>query len=157
MLIRKAEISDAGQISAVISRLSVKYIACEFSAEGRQRLLDSISPVRIRKHIESEYDYFVAENDGEVIGVVALKDDCHLYHLFVAESHQRCGIATKLWELVFELSLKRGNKDGISVNSSRYAQRFYEHLGFVALSGPGTRKGVISIPMRFEPPPIDAL
>ena len=39
----------------------------------------------------SNFEYFVAESQGLLAGVVALRDNGHLFHLFVAEPFQGQG------------------------------------------------------------------
>ena len=44
--------------------------------------------------------YHVAEVDGRVVGVIAVRDDRHIFRLFVSRRFQRRGIARALVELV---------------------------------------------------------
>jgi predicted GNAT family N-acyltransferase len=46
--------------------------------------------------------------------------------------------------------LSRGDPGEFTVNSSEYARGVYEKLGFVALSGPEEKNGVVYIPMKLE-------
>jgi N-acetylglutamate synthase-like GNAT family acetyltransferase len=96
MTIRKATVNDADEISAILHTLSVKYIGSEFNQEGRTTLLGSIQAAEIRQNIRSDFRYHVAEIDGRILGVVGIRNNCHLYHLFVVEAYLRKGIARKL-------------------------------------------------------------
>jgi ribosomal protein S18 acetylase RimI-like enzyme len=82
-------------------------------------------------YIESGYRYHIAEEDGELAGVVAVRDNSHLYHLFVSERFQGQGLARRLWEVAKTASLSAGNPGLFTVNSSRYAVGMYENFGFV--------------------------
>jgi GNAT superfamily N-acetyltransferase len=150
MKIREATVDDADEISAIVYALSEKYIASEFSTEGRETLLKSMTPVEIKKYIESGYRYHVAEIDGQIVGVVGIRENWHVYHLFVVEAHHRKGIARQLWKVALETCRLAGNWEEFTVNSSRYAKPLYERLGFVAQSGLEEKKGVISIPMKLK-------
>lgn len=150
MRIRKALLSDAKDISELISGLSVKFIADAFSSYGREFLLSTMTPQAIEKHIQSGYRYHVAEMDGSLVGVVAVRDNKHLYHLFVAEEYQRQGIAKELWQLAMEECLNNGNTGEFTVNSSEYAQGVYKQLGFVAQPGPRIKNGVVFFPMSLQ-------
>ena len=81
---------------------------------------------------------------------MGIRDNSHLYHLFVAEKYQRKGIAKKLWQLAMDACLSRGSTGEFTVNSSEYARGVYEQLGFIALSGPEEKNGVVYIPMKLE-------
>lgn len=148
--IRIAVKADVVAIGRLISELADKYIAGEFSAQGRETLLHSMRPAAIAGYLDSGFRYHVAETAaGEIVGVVALRDDTHLYHLFVAEACQRRGIGRSLWETAMAGALARGNNGEFTVNSSRYARPFYERLGFVAGEERIDAQGVVTIPMRL--------
>lgn len=150
MKIREATVDDAEDISAIVFALSEKYIACEFSAKGRETLLKSMTPVEIKKYIESGYRYHVAEIDGQIVGVVGVRENRHVYHLFVVEAHHRKGIARQLWMVAMEACRLAGNWGEFTVNTLQYAKPLYEKLGFVAQSGPEEKNGVVSIPMKLK-------
>ena len=144
-----AEAGDSESISKLVWQLSTEFITNEFTPEGRETLFNSMTPVAITKFIQSGYRYHLAEVKSQLIGVVGVRDNSHLYHLFVAESYQRQGVATGLWQLAMQACLDEGNPGEFTVNSSNYAQKVYETLGFVAQSGSQDKNGVIFIPMRL--------
>ena len=148
--LRNATPSDAGKISKLISGLTEKFIAYEFTPAGTEELLHSMAPDAIEKYIRSGYEYHVAEMDARLIGVVAVRGNSHLYHLFVAEKFQNRGIAGQLWRVAMKSCLAKGNPGVFTVNSSRYARPVYEKLGFVVQSGPQEKNGVIYIPMKLS-------
>src|SRR5687768_18579867 len=90
--IRPATKGDAQRISELVTALAQEHIACELSQEGSERLLNSLSADSIRSFIDSGFRYFVAETGGTIAGVVATRDDRHLYHLFVDNPFQRQGL-----------------------------------------------------------------
>ncbi|BBA33717.1 GCN5-related N-acetyltransferase [Methylocaldum marinum] len=150
MDIRAATPDDARRISALLRDLTGKYIAHEFSEEGAGRLLESMNEAAIKSYLESGYRYHLAEENGELAGVVAIRDNCHLYHLFVSERFQGRGLARRLWEVAKAVCLDAGNPGVFTVNSSRYAVGLYEKFGFVRQSEAVDISGVISIPMKLE-------
>jgi len=148
--IRRASADDAASISNLVSKLSEKYIIQEFNAGGAEYLLASMEPDAIKKYIDSGFKYHVAEIDKRVVGVVGIRDNSHLYHLFVDEKYQRRGIARELWQLARETCLDNGNPGEFTVNSSRYARVLYEKLGFVVQTGPQEKNGVLFFPMKLN-------
>ena len=150
MGIRAAVVGDSESISKLICKLSVKFITTEFSSQGREFLLSTMTPDTIEKHMQSGYRYHVAEMGSKLVGVVAVRDNTHLYHLFVAEQYQRQGIAKKLWQLAMEECLSNGNRGEFTVNSSEYALGVYKHFGFVAQPGSRVRNGVVFFPMKLK-------
>ena len=103
----------------------------------------------INQSMQSEYRYHVAEVNGMLTGVVAVKGNTHLYHLFVSEQFHRKGIAKKLWRLAMKECLCNGNTGEFTVNSSAYALGVYKKLGFVAQPGPKEKNGVVFYPMKL--------
>ena len=148
--IRKATADDSEIVSELICELSAKYITHEFSAQGVEHLLASMNPGAIRKCFNADYQYHLAEMGDQVVGVVGVRDNSHLYHFFVAEKYQGRGIGRKLWQVAMDTCLSNGNAGEFTVNSSRYALGIYEKLGFVAQSAPKEKSGVVYIPMKFK-------
>lgn len=150
MHIRTAAPSDAPRISQLIRALAQEFITHEFPEQAAQNLLGSMSETLVRGYIEAGYRYHVAEENGELAGVIAVRDNQHIYYLFVSKRCQGQGLARRLWETAKTASLMAGNPGFFTVNSSRYAVGVYERFGFVQESGETDCAGVISIPMRLE-------
>lgn len=150
MVIRLARLADASRISALVRGLAEQYIAHEFSEEAARRLLDSMDEPAIGAYLASGYRYHVAEAAGELAGVVAVRDNRHLYHLFVAERFQGKGLARALWQTAKAASIEAGNPGVFTVNSSRFAVGLYETFGFVGHGEVVDESGVVHIPMKLE-------
>ncbi|MCG3116492.1 MAG: GNAT family N-acetyltransferase [Candidatus Manganitrophus sp. SA1] len=151
MKIRLAAIDDAPAISALIRPLTREFVAREFTEEAATRLLESMEAASIRKYIASGYRYHVAEEDGKIVGAVAIKENGHLYHLFVSKEFQGRGLARQLWEAAKRASLAAGNQGRFTVHASRGAVGLYEKLGFVKASEAIDRLGVVYVPMKLSP------
>ena len=120
-MIRLATIDDARVISELILPLATKFIAHEFSEEGQQNLLRSMQAEAIESLFRAGHRYHMAEDQGGVVGVIGVRDNSHVHHLFVAEGHQRCGLATDLWKVARDSCMEAGNPGRFTVFSSRYA------------------------------------
>lgn len=110
MRIREATLEDATAISDLIRPLAEKYIAHEFSAKGARDLLWSMEPEAIRGYFKSGYKYHVAEENGVLVGVVAVRDNMHLYHLFVPDTFRGQGFARKLWQVAHDACRDAGKR-----------------------------------------------
>lgn len=87
--IRQATPSDAPAISVLLQDLTRRFIAPDCSSEGAALLLQSMSESAIAGYIQqANFDYLLGELDGELVAVVATRDNSHLYHLFVASHCQ---------------------------------------------------------------------
>jgi ribosomal protein S18 acetylase RimI-like enzyme len=146
--VRDANVADAGRISVLLIALAEEFIVGEFSTEGRLHLLTHFSAMEMEKRLRAhEYRFQVAEDGAVLAGVVAVRAGTHLQYLFVARSHQRCGLARRLWDLARLDAIGGGNAAGrFSVNASTYAVPAYERLGFRCVGLPQEANGV-----RFQP------
>ena len=149
MRIRPAADTDSGNISTLIRGLS-HLLTISPDGVGAEQFLATISEEAIRRYITAgNFLYMVAEIGNELVGAVALRDQTHLYHLFVAPAFQRQGLARLLWSTVREAALAKGNAGAFTVNSSPNALPIYERFGFVQ-DGPRVEThGVAFIPMRL--------
>jgi len=148
MGIREASLADAAEISALTTSLSDRFIAHEFSAEGRRNLLAALSAEHVRAEMQGDCRYHVYEAAGEILGVVAMRANRHLLKLFVAEAAQGKGIGRALWETAKRTCAAAGYQGPFTVSASRGAVGVYERFGFVREGDETVEDGIIRIPMR---------
>ena len=146
MMIRPALSSDTQAISALINGLAHHFML-DPSGLGAERFLQSIAPSAIHGYITApNFRCLVAMDGPDIVGVASLRDGTHLFHLFVATSHQHRGIARRLWD-----ALKceaPGHVAHFTVNSSPNAVSVYERFGF-SCTGPRTElNGIAFFPMK---------
>jgi GNAT superfamily N-acetyltransferase len=149
ILIRMANVGEAHRVAELVNSLSEKFILCDFSPEGRERFLSEHGAEMVAERIRKHFLYCVAECEGELVGVVSMRDKTHLHHLFVTETFQRRGLARRLWETAMTKCLQAGNPGMFTVNSSRFAVPVYERFGFRAAGVEQNAGGVIFLPMRL--------
>ena len=150
MNIREGTAGDSASIAELISVLANKYIVSEFSEAGKSQFLESNDEDSIRKFINGGFEYFVAEVSGQVVGIVGMRENSHLYHLFVAEKYQGVGLSRQLWEKAKENCLRNGNPGKFTVNSSNNAVGVYESFGFKLSESMQESNGVLFNPMTLE-------
>jgi GNAT superfamily N-acetyltransferase len=147
MKVRRAIVEDAPRISALIRSLSDPFFVSP-GGKDADLFLESVNESAIRRYVAApNYHYQVAEANGQLIGVVAVRDSGHLFHLFVPATFQRQGIARLLWRLAREQAISSGNPGRFTVNSSLVAVPVYERFGFVAIGPVLTKHGICFQPM----------
>ncbi|AXF86535.1 hypothetical protein DTO96_102290 [Ephemeroptericola cinctiostellae] len=149
-IIRHATAKDAAAISSLI--LSVAhFFTLHPQGHGAEVFLNNLQPDAILKLIEADHFlYCVAHVDGVLAGAAAMKDNAHLYHLFVSPAFQKKGIARQLWQHMQQTATQQGNQGVFTVNSTPYAQSMYEHFGFCATAPRVQMKGIAFIPMSLN-------
>ena len=146
MKFRKATVSDAEAISSLIVGLANYFVPDPDSPEVRP-FLESLTPAATAERIKSqEYEHFLAEFDSAICGVIALRNESHVYHLFVRSDAHRQGIARALWEHARHHS----NATAFTVNSSPFAVPVYERFGFRAADAPQAKDGLVFVPMEYR-------
>jgi len=144
--IRPAEVSDADSISTLIISLAEFFISDPGSPEVSP-FLDTLTPEATAERIASmDFEYFVAENDHHICGVIGIRDGSHVYHLFVQRASHHQGIARALWDHV----RARSSRKSFTVNSSIFAVPIYERLGFSAKEPPRKQDGLEFVPMEYR-------
>ena len=139
--------ADIGPVASLLAALALEHITHEFDARARERFLAKNDESNIRDFVARGFRYHVAESHGRIVGFVGMRDNRHLYHLFVANDFQRRGVARRLWTVAREECVAAGNPGKFTVNSSNNAVAVYEKLGFVRFGPMKNDDGVLYNPM----------
>lgn len=150
MKFREVSNKDSREISLLVSKSAEKNIAPDCTAEGVKILLNSMSKNSIDRYLSEGYRYYVAEDNHTIVGVIGMKNNTEIYHLFTAETHQRQGISRCLWELARNNCLQAGNKGFFTVQSAVNAKSVYLKFGFVPTAGVVVNSGIKEIPMDLH-------
>lgn len=146
MSIRAARVDDTENIRSLVLSLAHCYLP------ARQTVLPewfaaTLIPAEFSKRLsEDEYVNYVYEAAGKLVGYIAIKNGCHLYHLFVAGEHQHQGIARKLWRH----ASSRSKSTKFTVRSSLFAVPVYTKFGFKESGPVGEREGIQFQPMEYS-------
>ena len=149
LTIRLAVESDAQGISALIYS-QLHHRAPTPTGPAPPEFLVGFAPETIQGYLGSlRYRYWVALMEGQLVGVLGMRDRKQLLHLVVADLFQRRGIASALWKQAMSDLLAAGGEVTLSVNSSIYAQPVYERFGFKTIGPRVEGAGVTYIPMQL--------
>jgi GNAT superfamily N-acetyltransferase len=139
---------DAEAIAGLIASFQSE-LTDDPSGAGADEFLASVSVQAEREYLATErYRYLLAYSDSQLAGFIAIRDGSHLFHLFVARSHQRQGIARRLWEQALQQLCVPGSDGSFTVNSSLSAVPVYQALGFVPAGSIQRMHGISFLPMR---------
>ena len=148
--------ADALPLSVLVNGLSHYYLdAPKLEAPKAQLpdwLSDTLSEAAFTARIaEPSYINLVCKFKDEVSGseviqgYMSIKDQSHIYHLFVAEAFQGKGIAKQLWNHARALTQSKS----FTVRSSLFAVPVYKQFGFVEAEEVGCKDGVSFQPMKL--------
>lgn len=148
--LRPATADDAAAISALILSLQ-PYLTIAPDGAGAEEFLVTLQPDIIRRNLQAEnYHYLLACEGDALAGVVAVRDNTHLFSLYVGVPWHGRGVGKRLWQAARDAALARGNTGSFTVNSSAYAAPMYRRLGFRAAGEMAEMHGIRFIPMRLD-------
>ena len=148
MEFRTGSPADAEAIAGLIASFQSE-LTDDPSGAGAEEYLASVSVQAERKYLASErYQYLLAYSGSQLAGFIAIRDGSHLFHLFVERSHQRQGIARRLWERALEKMCALASDGGFTVNSTLPAVPVYQAFGFVPAGSIQRMHGISFLPMQ---------
>ena len=139
------------EICNLVARSFNEFIAPGFSKEGVDEFFRYVNPRALHKRWRGGYHVLVAENAGNIVGVVEVKKRRHISMLYVEKAYHNKGIATELLNAALDYILTAAPKTKeVTVNSSQYAAPFYEKAGFVKTEGEKVIHGILHVPMTLQ-------
>ena len=143
IIIREMRENELDEVINLVLDVFMKYEAPDYSEEG----INSFKEFVLDKEKIKNLKILVAEVDGKIVSMIAVRNNTHITLLFTHENYHRKGIARKLFEIVIN-SLEKGTT--ITVNSSPYAVEVYKKLGFVIEETEQTVDGIRFTKMKLE-------
>jgi GNAT superfamily N-acetyltransferase len=155
--IRPASVDDADAIAALIADL-MSFLTLHPEGHGADGFIASVGREAQRRYLaQPNFRYHVAHRgegvDAALAGVVAMRDNGHLFHLFVHRDLHGRGLGRKLWELARDEAIALGNPGTFTVNASDHAVAMYRRLGFVPAAPRAEHDGIAYLPMRWTAVP----
>lgn len=149
VVIRKASVADAEDMSAIVHHYSTGFLA-DPKGDDAKVFLASTSPDRFVAHILSaNRKFFVAAASEAFIGFISLRDDSHINQFFVLEDYHQKGIGSQLWNRVRAEAAPALRHHKFTVKSSLYAVPVYERFGFTRTADRTEERGLIYVPMEL--------
>lgn len=154
MDIRPLENADSPALvpamAALLRSLALEFIVHESTPAGAAAFLAENDENGVRGYLARGHVYHVALEQGQLAGFIAIRDNSHVFHLFVGTAWQRRGLARRLWQVARAAAIARGGDGNFTVNASNYALAAYEAFGFARLGPTRCVKGLYFNPMRLE-------
>ena len=150
--IRLANEDDARAIGVLVRRCVRQDVLPDQTARAGAHLLAVMTARAERERIRDGKRYHVAEIGGRLVGVVATRDEHHVFRLFVSRRFRRHGIARALLGRALADCRRRAGTRKFTLNASAFAVPAYRQLGFVAAGRKGARGpgGVVVVPMVYR-------
>lgn len=145
MKIRAALLKDAQPIRELVLSLAQYYLD-DKGSRLPEWFVDTLNLASFEDRLLSpEFKNYLLEDDSRVVGYVSIRNNDHIYHLFVSEDYQGRGLARRLWEYARQQS----DADQFWLRSSLHAVPVYKRFGFTESGEVGVRDGISYQPMRL--------
>lgn len=151
---RGEEYGELPEISRLMERVFDEFIAPGYDPQGTREFLGYIHPAAIAYRVKRNHFLRVAVARGRenspIVGVVEVRNDCHISLLFVAGEFQRRGIArTLVHQAIAQCQTNNPNLQHITVHADPRACPAYQAMGFHSTGDARTENGIHYIPMVY--------
>lgn len=153
-MIREIEQQDLKEAVNLVNTVFNEFVAGDYSQEGQKTFTDylEIKLGELSQDLNNGHKKMWGFYENEkIIGVIGTRDRFHISLMFVSKDHQKRKIATKLLTTVVD-SLKEAENSKsftMTVNSSPYAIKIYERLGFRTTDNEQIKNGIRFTPMKM--------
>ena len=128
-----------------------KLVAPEYSNEGITEFRKYAGAEALAERLKSNSFVLIAESDGNLIGMIEVRDNCHVAMFFVRQLFQKMGIGKTLLKHPINLSSKNHiDLKKITVNSSPNSVVAYKKMGFIATDVEQIVNGIKFTPMELK-------
>ena len=146
------EAKNAEEINSAFSlaeRVFMEYEAPAFTQRGVDSFLDFLWGNRVREMLnDGDFKVWVCySSENELVGMLALREACHISLAFVRGDHQRQGIGRMLYAEAKKFALA-SETETVTVNASSYGIPFYKAVGFHETDMQQCTDGIIYTPME---------
>ncbi|TYQ12785.1 UNVERIFIED_CONTAM: N-acetylglutamate synthase-like GNAT family acetyltransferase [Acetivibrio alkalicellulosi] len=135
----------------LVWRVFSEFVAPDFSEEGIETFRNFIKLEEIKKLLDDGNFFMMGCYHHErIVGVLALKNYCHISLFFVDKEYHKRGIAKQLFIKALKHCLnKNPQTKEITVYSSPYAVEIYKKLDFKVTGDKTILNGITFIPMKM--------
>lgn len=146
--VRRMKTGELDEALELIRSVFLEFEAPDYPEEGTKTFLEFTENENIRQAMnKGELKFWVCRRSSGIIGVIAMRNKCHVCMLFVHRDFHRQGIAKSLtYNALMDLDCKAE----ITVNSSPYGADFYHSIGFKDTDKLTSTNGIEYVPMKAK-------
>ena len=151
MRIREARIDESQEIRKLILEAVSPHKDVDFNSAGWERFLEPNSEGAIRDRLISQYYLtLLCESNGQLAGLITIKNYERIDQLFVHPLFRRQGIARQLWESARDMCEMDFATKEFRVKSSSMGVPVYESFGFRLTGAKVSNNGMSYYPMALS-------
>lgn len=148
---RLARPEDARAIGVLARRVVRRWVLSGQSPEAAAPLLAGMTARALLARMHGGQRFHLAFVDGVLAGVAAVRDDSHVFQLFVGTRYQGRGIGRRLWERLRRDCVRRAGTQAFTLNAAPGAVPVYLRLGFEPdPHAKGPVRKLVTVPMVYR-------
>lgn len=134
---------NINEVIQLIKQTFLEFVAPDYDESGIKNFFKFAEDEDLLKQLV----LYAALHNNKITGILAVDDKLnHICLFFVDKDFQNTGIGTALFKRFFYESMPKA----VTVNSSPFAVKVYEKLGFTATGSRQVSDGIVYIPMRYS-------
>lgn len=134
---------NINEVIQLIKQTFLEFVAPDYDEVSIKNFFRFAEDVDLLKQLV----FYAALHNDKITGILAVDDRLnHICLFFVDKDLQNTGIGTAL----FKRFLNEFMPKAVTVNSSPFAVKVYEKLGFTATDSRQVSDGIVYIPMRYS-------
>ena len=149
-MVKEVADRDLRRALDLVNRVFSEFVAADYSEQGRNTF-ESYLKVKLQEVSASlksgDKKIWAYYKGDEILGVIATQSTSHISLMFVDKRYHRQGIARQLLDVALDWFKQNKDVVRITVNSSLYAVKAYERLGFLKAGEQQEKDGIIYLPM----------
>ncbi|MGO5000496.1 GNAT family N-acetyltransferase [Oceanisphaera sp. W20_SRM_FM3] len=146
MIVRKMEVKDLEAVSATCMNSFLHSVADALSDEGVSTFSKIAASNSFLERMKGDNLMLVAEDNGQIEGVIELKEGRHVAMLFIIPDRQKEGIGKKL----LSSAINYAEVETITVSASLSSVPAYEKYGFECKGEASESDGLAYQPMEIK-------
>ena len=134
---------NINEVIQLIKQAFLEFVAPDYDESGINNFFKFAEDEDLLKQLV----LYAGLHNNKITGILAVDDKLnHICLFFVDMDFQNTGIGTSL----FKRFLNESTPKVVTVNSSPFAVKVYEKLGFTATGSRQVSDGIVYIPMRYS-------
>jgi GNAT superfamily N-acetyltransferase len=125
-----------------------EYVGKDYAESGNKTFKEYTNPEAIVKRMHDNSTFYIAKDEGWIIGALEVRDKNHISLFFVDKEYQGKGIGSALFKRYTSDIASLGIAE-VSVNSSVFGENIYAALGFKRSGSLQEKDGILFIPMIY--------
>ena len=152
IIIEELKEDEINSFVNLVNNVFDEFVGKDYNEEGNKTFKDYMeSKNMLTKFYENNYKFYVAKYNRKIVGVLEIRNNDHISLWFVDKKFHGKGIGKKLFGYYLRNLLQNKIEvKTITVNSSIYAEKIYEKIGFMKTNEIQERNGIKYIPMEYK-------